>query len=76
LHLAIGIVRALGKAHQRGLVHKDVKPANILVNGANAEARLTGFGIASRLPPGGKRPSRPRPSLARSPTWPPNRPGA
>jgi PAS domain S-box-containing protein len=50
LHLAIGIVRALGKAHQRGLVHKDLKPANILVNGANAEVRLTGFGIASRLP--------------------------
>jgi len=50
LHLAIGIVRALGKAHQRGLVHKNLKPANILVNGANAEVRLTGFGIASRLP--------------------------
>jgi PAS domain S-box-containing protein len=50
LHLAIGIVRALVKAHQRGLVHKDLKPANILVNGANAEVRLTGFGIASRLP--------------------------
>ncbi|MDB5838030.1 MAG: histidine kinase, partial [Caballeronia sp.] len=50
LRLAIGIVSALGNAHQRGLVHKDVKPANILVNGANAEVRLTGFGIASRLP--------------------------
>jgi serine/threonine protein kinase len=47
-HLAIGIVTALGKVHQRGLVHKDLKPANIFVN-ANAEARLTGFGIASRL---------------------------
>ena len=42
--------RALGKAHQRGLVHKDVKPANILVNCADGQARLTGFGIASRLP--------------------------
>jgi len=50
LRLAIGIVSALGNAHQRGLVHKDVKPANILVNGANAEVQLTGFGIASRLP--------------------------
>ena len=50
LRLAIGIVAALGKAHQRGLVHKDVKPANILVNCADGRARLTGFGIASRLP--------------------------
>ncbi|CAE6867946.1 Serine/threonine-protein kinase PknD [Paraburkholderia aspalathi] len=49
LRLAIGIVAALSKAHQRGLVHKDVKPANILVN-ANEDVRLTGFGIASRLP--------------------------
>jgi serine/threonine protein kinase len=32
-----------------GLVHKDIKPANILVNGATGEVRLTGFGIASRL---------------------------
>jgi serine/threonine protein kinase len=49
LRLAIGIAMALGKAHQRGLVHKDVRPANILVNGASGEVRLTGFGIASRL---------------------------
>ena len=40
----------MGKAHQRGLVHKDVKPANILVNCADGRTRLTGFGIASRLP--------------------------
>jgi PAS domain S-box-containing protein len=50
LDLAIGICTALGKAHQRGLVHKDLKPANILVNGTNGKVRLTGFGIASRLP--------------------------
>ena len=50
LRLAIGIAVALGKAHQRGLVHKDVKPANILVNCADGRTRLTGFGIASRLP--------------------------
>jgi PAS domain S-box-containing protein len=50
LCLAIGIAAALGKLHARGLVHKDIKPANILVNEATGEARLTGFGIASRLP--------------------------
>jgi len=49
LRLAIGTAMALGKLHQRGLVHKDIKPANILVNGTTGEVRLTGFGIASRL---------------------------
>jgi len=49
LRLAIGITSALGKAHRRGLVHKDIKPANILVNRMTDEVRLTGFGIASRL---------------------------
>ena len=49
LGLAIAIAAALGKLHQRGLVHKDIKPANILVNDATGEVRLTGFGIASRL---------------------------
>jgi PAS domain S-box-containing protein len=50
LRLAIGIVTALGKAHRRGLIHKDLKPANILLNRGSGEVRLTGFGIASRLP--------------------------
>src|SRR6266436_2424357 len=49
LRLAIGIAVALGKLHQRGLVHKDIKPANILVNGATGAVKFTGFGIASRL---------------------------
>ena len=49
LHLAIASSLALGKLHQRGLVHKDIKPANVMVNGATGEVRLTGFGIASRL---------------------------
>ncbi|MCP3475613.1 AAA family ATPase [Bradyrhizobium sp. CCGUVB1N3] len=50
LRLAIGLATALGKVHQRELIHKDLKPANILVNCADGRVRLTGFGIASRLP--------------------------
>ena len=37
LRLAIAVTSALGKLHQRGLVHKDIKPANILLNEATGE---------------------------------------
>ncbi|MEA2916317.1 MAG: hypothetical protein QOJ15_8398 [Bradyrhizobium sp.] len=50
LRLAIAVAAALTQVHRRGLVHKDIKPANILVNRTNGEIKLTGFGIASRLP--------------------------
>src|SRR3954464_2288177 len=49
LALAIGAATAIGKLHQRGLIHKDIKPANIVVDCADGHVRLTGFGIASRL---------------------------
>jgi serine/threonine protein kinase len=50
LRLAIDISVAVGRLHRRGLLHKDIKPANIMVNCADGQVRLTGFGIASRVP--------------------------
>ena len=49
LRIAIGVTSALCQVHRRGLIHKDIKPANLLVDTAG-NVRLTGFGIASRLP--------------------------
>src|SRR5580658_6836057 len=49
LRVAIGLASTLGHAHERGLIHKDVKPENVIVDDAE-RVWLTGFGIASRLP--------------------------
>jgi len=50
LRLAIGLSTAIDRLHQRGIIHKDIKPANVLVNSATGQCWLMGFGIASRLP--------------------------
>ena len=50
LRIAIPLTAAIGQAHARGLIHKDLKPANILVDTASGGVWLTGFGFASRLP--------------------------
>jgi serine/threonine protein kinase len=73
LRLAVALSGALGRLHQCGLIHKDIKPTNVLVNSATGHVWLTGFGIASRLarerPP--PRSSLPEPSLI----WRRSRPG-
>src|SRR5439155_5868027 len=45
---AIEIARALGAAHERLIVHRDVKPQNVLI-GAEGGAKITDFGIARSL---------------------------
>ena len=67
LRLAIAVVAALTQLHRRGLVHKDLKPANILVNRARGgqihRVRHRTFHAS------GKRSNRPRQSPAPSPIW-------
>ncbi|MBA2331464.1 MAG: serine/threonine protein kinase [Actinobacteria bacterium] len=48
LEVALEVGRALSFAHQQGLIHRDVKPQNVLVNG-EGRAKVTDFGIARSL---------------------------
>ena len=54
LRVAINLATALGHVHERGLIHKDVKPENVLIalepSGDAGRVWLTGFGIASQVP--------------------------
>src|SRR5262245_10224762 len=50
LRLALSLASALRRVHERNLIHKDINPANVLVDVPSGMTWLTGFGIASRLP--------------------------
>ena len=45
VHFAVQVARALSHAHSKGIVHRDIKPQNIMIN-MDGSAKVADFGIA------------------------------
>lgn len=50
LRVAIAATRAVGGMHSSGIIHKDLRPGNLLANPALDQVWIAGFGSASLLP--------------------------
>ncbi|WP_341734383.1 ATP-binding sensor histidine kinase [Microcoleus sp. EPA2] len=49
LNIAVSLSKALTYIHHHKIIHKDIKPANIIINPETEQVKLTDFSIASRL---------------------------
>jgi predicted ATPase/signal transduction histidine kinase len=59
LRIAIAVAEALAELHHRDVVHKNIKPENILIDNITGEVRITDFGVASLVPREQQQPGNP-----------------
>jgi len=50
LDIACSLVRDVKELHREGLIHRDLRPSNILIDPDTSETWLLGLGMASRIP--------------------------
>ena len=50
LKVAVSLTGTLKEVHQQGILHKLINPFNIFIDPASGNIKLTGFGLATRLP--------------------------
>lgn len=62
--IALKVARALNHAHERGVIHRDLKPGNIILD-EQGEPMITDFGLALNL----ERFGRPEPAIAGTPWY-------
>ena len=69
LPLALRLAAALAELHRHHVIHKDIKPQNLLYNPDTGEVKITDLGIASLSPARARSSPTTGSSRARSPTW-------